>query len=171
MALHKQGLDYYSHPVGMTTGVSMANIRRKYGSVGVDVWQVLLDMIYRNKGYYIGYSDTERSDVLWEISGRVRGKDAPDEQTIGNIIDDLIRDGLFDVDLFMEREILTSAEIQEQFYLSTLKRKSLTIEWAYWLIGYERMYAMATKSPILRAYEELMDDGIMTSALRQFSAK
>lgn len=153
MALHKQGLDYYSHPVGMTTGVRTSNIRRKFGSTGIDVWLALLDLIYKDKGYYISYGEADHSDVLWDIAGRVRGKDAPDEDTIGRIIEELVRDGFFDAALANEG-ILTSVEIQEQFYLSTLKRRRIEIAWEYWLLDYQRMYNLATKSPILKIVEE-----------------
>lgn len=153
MALHKQGLDYYSHPLGMTTGIRTSNIRRKYGSTAIDVWLALLDLIYKDKGYYISYGEADRNDVIWDIAGRVRGKDAPDEETIGRIIDELVRDGFFDADLAYEG-ILTSEEIQEQFYLSTLKRRRIEIEWQYWLLDLHKMYSLATKSPILKVVEE-----------------
>ena len=148
MALHKQGLDYYAHSIGMTTGVRMSSIRRLYGSVGVDVWLTLLDLIYKDRGYYLPYSQFERSDVLWEISGRLRGKDSPDEETVGKIIDELIHEGFFDLDMVGEG-ILTSVQIQEQFYLSTLKRKHVEIEQQYWLLSIARMTILAKKSPIL----------------------
>ncbi len=148
MALFKQGLDYYAHSIGMTTGVRMSSIRRQYGSVGVDVWLTVLDLIYKDRGYYLAYGQFERSDVLWEISGRLRGKDSPDEETVGKIIDELIREGFFDLDLAYQG-ILTSEQIQEQFYLSTLKRKHVEIEREYWLLSVAQMSRLAKKSPIL----------------------
>ena len=53
MAFNKEGIDYYSHFIGMTNDEKLSDLRMEYGSVAIDVWLTLLDLIYGGKGYYI----------------------------------------------------------------------------------------------------------------------
>lgn len=57
MAFNKEGIDYYSHFIGMTNDEKLSDLRMEYGSVAIDVWLTLLDLIYGGKGYYIDYGD------------------------------------------------------------------------------------------------------------------
>ena len=148
MAQYKIGLDYYAHNVGMTADRRLIEIRREYGSAGIDVWFSLLDIIYSQTGYYLVYNDSTAGNLLWDIAGLVRGKNAPDENTIAQIIDSLVKAELFDTELF-EKGILTSKQIQEQFYMSTLRRKNVEVIKEYWLLSAEKMKTLSEKSPIL----------------------
>ena len=147
MAQYKVGLEYYAHNVGMSSDRRLIKIRREYGSVGIDVWFALLDMIYSQMGYYLIYNDKTADELLWDIAGLVRGKDAPDEHTIAMIIDSLVEVELFDTELFRQG-VLTSVQIQEQFYMSTLRRKHAEVKKEYWLLSINRMKGLSEKSPI-----------------------
>ena len=148
MAVYKQSVDYYSVYVGKHAERRLKYIRRDYGCAGVDVWRAVLDMIYSGEGYYLQYDDTNRADVLWDISEMVRGKDSPNdsdiEQMIATFVDmDLLDKGMFDMG------ILTSEDIQEQYYMSTLKRRATKVDTRYWMLSMDRMQSLSDRSPII----------------------
>ena len=49
MAFNKEGIDYYSHFIGMTNDEKLSDLRMEYGSVAIDVWLTLLDLIMEAK--------------------------------------------------------------------------------------------------------------------------
>ncbi len=153
MAQIKIGLDYYAHNVGMTSDRRLRAIRREFGSSGIDVWFTLLDMIYSGRGYYLDFSEKSRSDVLWDITGEIRGRSSPDEAEVLRIIQALAQAELLDSDMF-RRGILTSEAIQEQYYMGTLKRKLVAVDKEIWLLGVERMKQLNSRSPILENFGE-----------------
>ena len=153
MASFKTGLDYYSHYIGMTKDKKLHRIRFKYGSVGVDVWLALLDMIYGDKGYYIEYgSDSEKEDVVWDVLAYVQGKYAPTAETVADIIEDLVACGLFSGDLF-KSGILSSKRIQLQYYAGAVERKAVEVNPDYWLPTVEEMKKISGRSTILRYFD------------------
>lgn len=153
MANVKTGLDYYTHEIGMTRDKKLSPIRMKYGSVGVDVWLTLLDMIYADKGYYIGYGTAdEKEAVIWEILGCIRGRYAPTSETVAEIIERLVACGLFSGDLF-DLGILSSRRIQEQFYLATVERKAVEVNPEWWLLDIEKMKKLSSRNTILHFFE------------------
>lgn len=153
MASFKTGLDYYSHYIGMTKDKKLHRIRLKYGSVGVDVWLALLDMIYGDKGYYIEYgSDSEKEDVVWDVLKYVQGKYAPTAETVADIIEDLVACGLFSGDLF-KSGILSSKRIQLQYYAGAVERKAVEVNPDYWLPTVEEMKKISGRSTILRYFD------------------
>ena len=153
MASFKTGLDYYSHYIGMTKDKKLHRIRFKYGSVGVDVWLALLDMIYGDKGYYIEYgSDSEKEDVVWDVLAYVQGKYAPTAETVADIIEDLAACGLFSGDLF-KSGILSSKRIQLQYYAGVVERKAVEVNPDYWLPTVEEMKKISGRSTILHHFD------------------
>lgn len=153
MALNKEGLDYYVHFVGMTNDEKISDLRMNYGSVAIDVWIVLLDLIYGDKGYYIEYGDEKsKNRVIWKILGTIRGKYPPTPETVSEIIDGLVACELFSGDLY-KSGILSSKRIQEQFYQATVERKAVEINLDYWLLDYEKMEKLSSRSSILRLFD------------------
>lgn len=152
MPIYKDGLLYYSHDIGMTRDKKLRKIRMKYGSVGVDVWLAVLDLIYDDKGYYIKYgSNDEKESVIWGVLDYVKGKYAPDAETVGEIIEALAACGLFSGDL-LKCGILSSLRIQTQYYLGTVERKTVTVIPEYWLLSVEKMKKLSGRSSILRQF-------------------
>lgn len=152
MAEFKCGLDYYSHYIGMTKDSKLRKIRKQYGSVGVDVWLAVLDLIYSDKGYYIPYGDeNEIDDVTWKVADYIKGKYAPDVTTVEEIIESLVACGLFSGDLF-RLGILSSKRIQLQYYASTVERKAVEIIPEYWIVSLDEMKKLSEKSSILRFF-------------------
>lgn len=153
MALNKEGLDYYSHFIGMTNDDKLSDLRMEYGSVAIDVWLTLLDLIYGDKGYYIEYGDEKtKNRVVWKILGIVRGKYPPTPDTVMAIIEDLVACGLFSGDLY-KSGILSSKRIQEQFYQATAERKAVEINLDYWLLDIEKMKKLSSRSSVLRFFD------------------
>ncbi len=150
MADFKSGLDYYSHYIGMTKDSKLRKIRKKYGSVGVDVWLAVLDLIYSDKGYYIAYgNEDEIDDVTWKVSDYVKGKYAPDVTTVEEIIGgDLFKLG-----------ILSSKRVQLQYYASTVERKAVEVTPEYWLISVSEMKKVSERSSILRQFSNRLNIG------------
>lgn len=153
MALNKEGLDYYIHFIGMTNDDKLSDLRMKYGSVAIDVWLILLDLIYGDKGYYIEYGDEKtKNRVIWKILGIIRGKYPPTPETVMAIIEDLVACELFSGDLY-QSGILSSKRIQEQFYQATVERKAVEINLDYWLLDLEKMKKLSSRSSILRLFD------------------
>lgn len=153
MALNKEGLDYYIHFIGMTNDEKLSDLRMKYGSVAIDVWLILLDLIYGDKGYYIEYGDEKtKNRVIWKILGIIRGKYPPTPETVMAIIEDLVACELFSGDLY-QSGILSSKRIQEQFYQATVERKAVEINLDYWLLDLEKMKKLSSRSSILRLFD------------------
>ena len=153
MAINKKGIDYYQHFIGMTNDEKLSGLRMEYGSVAIDVWLTLYDLIYGGNGYYIEYGDEKtRKGVVWKILGIVRGKYSPTPETISNIIEDLVACELFSGDRF-KSGILTSKRIQKQFYQATVERKVVEINPEHWLLNLEEMKKLSLKNVILRYFE------------------
>ncbi|MBQ9947820.1 MAG: DUF4373 domain-containing protein [Oscillospiraceae bacterium] len=166
MAQIKRGLDYYAHNVGMTADRRLIGIRREYGSVGIDVLFALYDMIYSHTGYYLEYNSRTRSDVLWELGGIVRGKNSPEDSVIAEIIEAFVVAGLFDRELY-SKGILTSAQVQEQYYMSTLRRRRVEVRRDVWILSEEQMKTLYDKSPILEYLSKSEDVSNMSTSCQQ----
>lgn len=153
MALNKEGLDYYYHNIGMTNDDKLSDLRMEYGSVAIDVWITLLDLIYGDKGYYIEYGNEKtKNRVVWKILGIIRGKYPPTPDTVMAIIEDLVACELFSGDLY-QSGILSSKRIQEQFYQATAERKAVEINLDYWLLDLKKMKKLSSRSSILRFFD------------------
>lgn len=152
MADFKEGLDFYSHYIGMTRDRKLVTIRKKYGSTGIDVWLALLDLIYMDKGYYIAYGDeNEKDSVAWDVLDYVKGKYAPDVTAVEEIIESLVACGLFSGDLF-KLGILSSGRIQKQYYKGTVERKAVNVIPEYWILSANEMKKISERSPILAQF-------------------
>ncbi len=160
MAQKKIGLDYYAHNVGMTSDRRLRVIRREFGSSGIDVWFTLLDMVYSRCGYFLSFGEKQRLDVAWDIAGEVRGRGSPDEDEVLRIIHAFVEAGLLDEAMY-RRGIITSVAIQEQYYMSTLKRKQVMVDKNIWLLSVEEMKRLSPISSILESFSAAsQDDGI-----------
>lgn len=137
----------------MTNDEKLSDLRMEYGSVAIDVWLTLLDLIYGGKGYYIDYGDEKtKNRVVWKILGIIRGKYPPTPETVMAIIEGLVACELFSGDLF-KSGILSSKRIQEQFYQATVERKAVDINLDYWLLDFEKMKKLSSRNSILQLFE------------------
>ncbi len=148
MAQMKRGLDYFSHNTESRADSRMRVLRREYGSCAVDVWYSLLERLYCVNGYYLVYNDKTRNDLLWDLEDNVRGVGSPEAEKIAEMISRFAELGLLSEEL-LRRGVITSETIQEQFYMSTLKRRATEVSEDYWLLSVEHMKTLSEKSPIL----------------------
>ena len=153
MAHIKKGLDYYSHTTNMTDSAELLDIRMEYGSVGVMVWFALLDLIYEHEGYFIRYDSESCNRTLIQIMNKVSGKDAPTKTDIMSVISYMVEIGLFDAAAF-EKGILTSCDIQMQYFQGTLKRKDVKVDKDIWMLSMDDMLSVSEKSPIISFFNK-----------------
>lgn len=146
----KSGLDYYMCDTGWMVDPKFRTLKRKYGYLAPYTYQILLTMIYKDKGYYLDASDME--SVAWDVLEYLQGKYMPDAKTVGCLIADLVGCRLFSQDLYENEHILTSRRIQEEYYNSTAKRISVTVDKRFWILSVDDMKSISTRSSILSIF-------------------
>ncbi len=156
MAIHKQGLDYYSHPVSMTDRDGLVDVRMEYGCVGITVWFALLDIIYGHEGYYMLYDSSTRNRTLMQVINKTSGKDTPDAGTVFGIIDLMARTGLFDEGMY-HRGYLTSRDIQMQYFMGTVRRKNVEVDKNIWLLSVNELRKINAKHSLIRCLSDDVD--------------
>ena len=112
----KQGLDYFPLDTDVLRNRKVRQIKRAFGADGFMLFIALLCDIYE-KGYYVEFSDGFVFDLADELDR--------DESRVIEMVEFMLKIGVFDARLFAERRLLTSASIQTQY--ATIKRK-LSIE-------------------------------------------
>ena len=110
----KKGLDYVSLDVNFFHDIKIRKLIRYKGITAPMVYQVLLCEIYR-QGYYLIWDD----DLPFLISETSGAK----EEEINEIITLCLKVGLFDSTLNNKYKILTSAEIQENYFYACQQTK------------------------------------------------
>ncbi len=148
---YKQGIDFFPFQLDLIEDRKFRRLRIQYGAVSVLVYLSLLCMIFRDKGYYLDYNEKTRTDVIWEVLNDLRGKDAPPEETIHNIIVGLAEAELFDPELFRAGK-LTSRRIQTVYYRITCGRKEIKVDFSIWVLEEAEMRAISGRSSILATY-------------------
>lgn len=119
----KQGLDYFALDVNMGDEVEL--IEAKHGMVGFAVLVKIFQKIY-GEGYF--YEWNERNLLLFSSRSSV------DRNKLIDIIDDCIKWGIFDSDLYDKYKILTSRRIQKHYVAAVYKRVNVEMVEDYLLI-------------------------------------
>jgi len=148
----KEGLDYFPFDVDLLSDRKLRRLKLKYGYLSVMVYISILSILYKDKGYYIDYSDEKREDVLWEIMNLLQGKYQPAAETVAEIIEELVACELFSGDQFNSK-IITSNRAQRTYYRSTIDRKTVNIDFDKWLLSEEEMKSLSNRSIILSNYQ------------------
>ena len=143
---------YYSRDIGLQRDRKFRRLRLKYGYWAIAVYEILLDLIYADKGYYIVYNDNTKGDVIYDIYNDLQGKYQQSAETVEEIISGLVDSGLFSVCHF-KLGYLTSHRIQEFFYRYTIERKNVKIDPGIWLLTLDEMKAISVRSSILSFFE------------------
>lgn len=138
----KKGLDYFSFSVDLLNDPKLRRPKMQYGYLAVMVYISLLSLLYRDKGYYIDYSDKDA--VIWYVLGDLQGKYCPNPETVAEVIAALVACGLFSDDLF-QREIISSKRAQCTFYSATVTRKTVDIDGGIWLLTDADMAELSVK--------------------------
>ena len=119
----KSGLDYFALDVKMDDAVNI--IEAEHGLVGFAIIIKLFQRIY-NEGYY--YKWTEKEQILF--SSRV----SIDRNLVTTIVEDCIKWGIFNQELYEKHTILTSRRIQNHYLTATYKRVNVEMVKEYLLI-------------------------------------
>lgn len=158
-APYKVGVDYFPCDVGLANDRKFRRLKTKYGAWVVVAYLAILDLIYKDKGYYIEYNDNIKDDVIYEVSQYLSGRYQPSSETIEQAIDDMAACGLFSGDRF-KLKILTSKRIQVTYYKCTLKRKIVEVDRNIWLLSISEMKSLSEQSPILQFFINDGNNGV-----------
>jgi hypothetical protein len=121
----KQGIDYFnldcSNDLKLELFISDAKIE------GFGILIALWQMIYRDEGYYIKYSD--------DLALILRKYTLAETETIVSVIQKSIKRSLFDKSLYEKYQILTSSGIQKRYLIAAKKKKRVVVDKKYLLIN------------------------------------
>lgn len=131
-------MDWWPRDIGLFRDPKLRSVRQKFGVLGPYIYECLLDIAYGDKGYYINYSGRGREDVLWQLSEYVAGRYAVPVETIANVIDRLVECELFSDGLY-KRGFITSKRMQMSYFIATLGRSGVQINFDIWLPTEEEM--------------------------------
>ena len=121
----KEGLDYFPLDVDIDQDDKVAIIEALHGAEGFAVVIKLLMKIYK-EGYF--YEWTNREQILFSKRVNV------DNNTVKEIVNDCIKEGLFNGELHEQHNILTSKGIQSRYLEAAKRRKEVTFLEKYFLI-------------------------------------
>ena len=129
----KVGLDWWPRDIGLYRDPKLRAARQKFGVLGPYVYECLLDIAYGDKGYYIAYSGEGREDTLWQLREYTAGLENVTIETLAAVVDQLVASGLFHAALY-ERGFLTSKRIQMGYFIATVTRNAVPINFDIWLL-------------------------------------
>lgn len=138
----KQGLDYFPLSVDLPGELKLRRPKMRFGYLATVVYISLLSLLYRDKGYYIDYSDKDA--VVWQILSDLQGKWQPCQETVEECISALVACELFSGDLY-QRQVITSRSAQINYYRATVTRKTVDIDDSLWLLDMAEMKRISAK--------------------------
>lgn len=120
------GITYFPHEA-LNDDDSFLYLETLYGNDAYAVYWKLRERIHRGEGYYIQW--TERSSVVHSKSFNL------EPAQLKEIVHALVKEGLYNKDLFEKYEVLTSVEVQEDAYFPAMwKRSEITVRESYLLV-------------------------------------
>ena len=128
---HKQGLAFYRKDVDFYFDPDIISLMDKYGPIGVTVYEVVLDFIFRN-GYYL---ECPLEKVAASVQRTIGSRWIRSADLVLQVIIYCASLGLFDREL-SSQDVLTSVGIQERFSIATVRNK--VDKSKYWLLEKER---------------------------------
>ncbi|MBQ8497814.1 MAG: DUF4373 domain-containing protein [Clostridia bacterium] len=155
---YKQGIDYFPLDVDIFKDRKFHKIKGRYGHTGVCVYLAVLSLVYKDRGYYLDYSDEEA--VIYDIIDLLQGgRYTPKYDTILGAVADLVACGLFSGDHFKSK-ILTSERIQRHYYTATVEREKIEIDESIWMLSIPEMKKLSGRSPILQFFINREGNGV-----------
>ena len=112
----KSGLDYFPLDVDIFEDEKIEAIAGEFGIKGELAVIKLLCAVYK-KGYFVVWNDLTRATLLKRLPG-------VSKELLEQIVIRLVTWGFFDEDLFNSAKVLTSENIQANFFEATKRRKS-----------------------------------------------
>lgn len=126
----KQGLDYFPLDVDIDQDDKVQLVEALHGIQGFGMLIKLLMRIYR-EGYY--YKWTEVEQILFSKRVNV------DINVVKEVVNDCIKYGIFDNNLFEQYQILTSKGIQNRYFEASTRRKNIELEDKFLLITVDKL--------------------------------
>ena len=121
----KEGLDYFPLDTDMDLKDDKVQlVEAKYGAVGFAVLIKLLMKIY-SEGYCYQWGENE--GLLFSKRVNV------DINTVNDIVNDLVKWGMFDTEIYIKYSVLTSNGIQKRFWEVAKRRNDIIINKAFWV--------------------------------------
>ena len=120
----KIGIDYYPHFTAFSK--EEKDFRYSYGATGMGLYYAILNDIYSLNGYYIKIT----KPYLKELTFSNNITDDNNKQSIEltmQMIGQMIKSKLFDITLFKKYKILTSKEIQKNYFKVAERRTATEI--------------------------------------------
>ncbi len=157
----KTGLDWWPRDIGLYRDPKLRGARQRFGVLGPYVYECLLDMVYGDKGYFIEYSGQGREDALWQLREYTAGLENVTLETLAAVVDQLVASGLFSAELY-ERGFLTSKRIQMGYFIATVTRSAVPINFDIWLLTEQEMREKnpSGKSFVLREFISRAENAI-----------
>lgn len=115
----KIGIEYFSHDVDSISDKKLRLLKAKHGVIGYGIYFLLLEEIYR-EGYYI--TTSEEFNILFVSEHNL------DQNVYIECLNDCIKFGLFDKEIYEECCILTSKRIQENYLEACSRRKLVEVD-------------------------------------------
>lgn len=125
----KQGLDYFSLDVDIDQDDKVQLVEALHGIQGFGMLIKLFMRIYR-EGYYYKWTETEQ--ILFSKRVNV------DINHVNTVVNDCIKYGVFDKNLFEQHQILTSKGIQKRYFEASSRRKVIDIVDEFILINVKK---------------------------------
>lgn len=122
----KLGLSYFPLDVDMDQDDKITMIEAIHGIEGFGIVIKILSKIYK-EGYY--YEWTKREQILFSKRINV------DINLVSEVVNDCIKESLFNENLYNEYQILTSSGIQSRYLEAIKRRKKITLIKEYLLIS------------------------------------
>ena len=163
----KVGLDWWPRDIGLYRDPKLRAARQKFGVLGPYVYECLLDIAYGDKGYYIAYSGEGREDTLWQLREYIAGLENVTIETLAAVVDQLVASGLFHAALY-ERGFLTSKRIQMGYFLATVTRNAVPINFDIWLLTEQEMREISSRSVLLQKFVSREENPGFTNEKPQF---
>ena len=145
----KVGLDYYPRSTDLYEDVKFIPVKIKYGYICYAIYDILLELIYRDKGYYVD----KRKNVVVKIAYMLQGKYGPDTDIVEGVIEMLVAERLFSADHY-KQGIITSRRVQETYYIATARRKNISVDPNIWMLSLPEMKALGNNRGILSIFEK-----------------
>ncbi len=125
----KVSIDYF--PMDCVDDIGIKLIEAKYGLKGFAVIVKLLQKIYGTKGYYCEWNE--------EMSILFSKEITETEEYISEIINETVKRGLFDKEMYEKYSILTNEDIQRTYFEATYRRDRINVEEDYLLLGKDEL--------------------------------
>lgn len=115
----KEGLEYYPFDTDFYEDDKIQLVLSDFGIKGTHIFSRLLCAIYKGNGYYYAFGDDECRLLSRKTCGEVS------ETEVRDIVQGLLKRGLFDKGMYESHGILTGRGIQKRYLLITSKTKRL----------------------------------------------